>query len=193
VLQPGFVALARALLPEPPEAESSGHRAAVAAILREAERGMEVLFIRRALRDGDPWSGHIALPGGRTEPGEMLLDTARRETREEVGIDLERSATLIGRLADRSPRNRSDFVVRPYCFGLGESVILEPNVEVSEAFWFPLARLASGHVDTHHHLVRGNETFAFPGWDVGSGVVWGMTYGLIGELIERLGLGRGDG
>ena len=48
-----------------------------------------VLLIRRAERAGDPWSGHMALPGGRYEPKDPdLLGTALRETVEEVGVAL---------------------------------------------------------------------------------------------------------
>src|SRR5688572_15001632 len=83
--------------------------AAVAAILREVP-GMsaaELFFIRRAEHPQDPWSGHIAFPGGRRDPGDPnLLATAMRETLEEVGIDLSR-AKLLGRLPDVPSFSRS--------------------------------------------------------------------------------------
>ncbi|HXB54963.1 MAG TPA: CoA pyrophosphatase, partial [Vicinamibacteria bacterium] len=61
----------RALALRPPTqvAEPAASRAAVALILREAARGLELLFIRRAEHDGDPWSGQVGFPGGRAEPG----------------------------------------------------------------------------------------------------------------------------
>ena len=74
-------------------------RAAVATILREGLEGPEVLLIRRAENPRDPWSGHMAFPGGREAPEDRdLLATAVRETHEEVGLDLQRSAHLLGRL-----------------------------------------------------------------------------------------------
>ena len=66
----------------------------LAAILREGPESAEVLFIRRSEQPGDPWSGHMAFPGGRQAPTDReLLDTARRETLEEIGLKNFRSAT----------------------------------------------------------------------------------------------------
>src|SRR4051812_31480098 len=78
----------RRALPLPPE-RPARRRAAVAVVLRERGGETEVLLIRRAERDGDPWSGHVAFPGGRADPGDASLEaTAIREAREEVGLDL---------------------------------------------------------------------------------------------------------
>ena len=64
-------------------------RAAVAMILRERDARSEVLFIERAKKDSDPWSGHMELPGGRVDPGDTgTRHTAGRETHEEVGVSL---------------------------------------------------------------------------------------------------------
>lgn len=69
--------------------------AAVALILLPMEtQGWELLLIVRAENEKDPWSGHVAAPGGRTEVGvdgralETVVETAVRETREEIGVDL---------------------------------------------------------------------------------------------------------
>src|SRR5512147_2036461 len=80
-------------LPEPLPRQS-----AVSIVLREPASGPEVLFIRRSEREGDLWSGHVAFPGGRVEPGEGPLEAAIRETEEEVGIDLRAVAERIGAL-----------------------------------------------------------------------------------------------
>ena len=75
----------------------STRQAAVAIILRERVREgvrsgtnvTDLLFIRRAEKNGDPWSGHMAFPGGHIESSDTsLLDAAIRETREEIGLDL---------------------------------------------------------------------------------------------------------
>jgi len=91
---------------EPSLIEANGRRqAAVALLLRERDsRGLEILVIRRAENEHDPWSGHMALPGGGYEPGDhSVYDTARRETLEEIGIDLD-EGLFLGRLDDVGPR-----------------------------------------------------------------------------------------
>src|SRR3989442_10873051 len=82
--------------------------------------GLEALFIRRAQRADDPWSGQVALPGGRRDAGDAdLFATAVRETREETGIDLA-GAERLGRLDDLYPRTPTlpPVVVRPFVFAL---------------------------------------------------------------------------
>ena len=69
--------------------DEGARRAAVAMLLREAAEGPEVFFIERARHPGDPWSGHMAFPGGRVEVGDPDVRAAvERETLEEVGISL---------------------------------------------------------------------------------------------------------
>ncbi|MEZ5557393.1 MAG: hypothetical protein R3E86_02440, partial [Pseudomonadales bacterium] len=52
-------------------------QAAVAVILREVPAAgdcqTEILFIQRAQKDGDPWSGHMAFPGGHLDPTDAHL------------------------------------------------------------------------------------------------------------------------
>lgn len=62
-------------------------RAAVA-IITVGDAG-DILLVRRADNPQDPWAGHWALPGGRREPGETLLETCIRECHEECSIQLE--------------------------------------------------------------------------------------------------------
>lgn len=63
---------------------------------------VEVLFIKRSTRVGDKWSGHVAFPGGKREPGDADdRATAARETLEEVGLDLESECFAhLGHLSD---------------------------------------------------------------------------------------------
>ena len=107
-------------------------RAAVSAVLRPGQSGLEGLLIRRAKRDGAPWSGHMAFPGGRSEDHDRdLLETAVREPREEIGLDLRERAQVLGRLDDIVPGSAQGllptFVVKPFVWGIREVPRLVPN------------------------------------------------------------------
>jgi 8-oxo-dGTP pyrophosphatase MutT (NUDIX family) len=88
---------------DPPEGTA---RAAVVLVLRAGETQPEALFVVRATHERDPWSGHVALPGGREEQVDRdLMDTALRELREETGLGLGREE-IVGRLDDLHPVSR---------------------------------------------------------------------------------------
>ncbi len=115
-------------------------RAAVAAILRQGRGGVEILFIHRAEDPRDPWSGHMAFPGGRVDPGDdSRLAAAIRETREEVGLDLEDLGERIGRLSDVQAIGRGrplSMVITPFVFAVSSVSELVTNHEVDEVSGF---------------------------------------------------------
>lgn len=115
--------------------------AAVALVLQAGDDGLEALFIKRATRADDPWSGQIALPGGRRHEGEdSLMFTAMRETSEEIGLNLASHGRLLGELDEVRPRNPllPPIIVRPYVFVISARPTLVLSEEVAEAFWAPL-------------------------------------------------------
>jgi len=170
---------------------AGARQAAVAALLRENDGDLEVLLIRRATFVGDPWSGHVALPGGHAVPDDRnLLATAQRETLEEVGIDLQGSAELLGQLGEQSPMTGMALTVTPFYFALRDPVSVSLSREVDEVFWVPLGPIAEGQRDSVYRLDRGGTPLSFPAWQVGSALVWGLTYRLLSELLQRI---RGGG
>ena len=171
------------------EADEHGLRwAAVALVLRGATlKDAELLFIRRADREGDPWSGHIAFPGGRHDSADATLEeTARRETREELSLDLDAGAKMIGVLDDLCPRSAAlpSIVVRPFVFALTQDVVLVPNVEVHSLFWMPLSELRNPARAAEHVFDRGGARLRFPAYRWGEHVVWGMTERIVTQLLE---------
>jgi 8-oxo-dGTP pyrophosphatase MutT (NUDIX family) len=160
--------------------------AAVAVIL--APDPDALLLIRRADRVGDPWSGHMALPGGRQDPSEPdLFTTAVRETAEEVGLSLGRQH-LIGTLDDVVPRTPvlPPIAVRPHVFALTHRPLLSLNPEVAAAQWVPLDRLL--HPDTSDSVrldLRG-ETRVFPAFRLDDSLVWGLTERILSSLLLHL-------
>ncbi len=162
-------------------------RAAVALVLAPStSAALSVLLVRRTEREGDPWSGHMALPGGHAHPDDAdLLDTARRETLEEVGIDLS-DAELLGRLDDVSPMRSSDLTVSPFVFGVTAQRTATLSNEVAEALWVPLDALASDALrDTREVEVRGT-TLRVPAYVIDERVVWGMTFRLLERFLAQV-------
>lgn len=182
----------RALSPdaEPLRPGADGKYAAVAAVLRPGPGGAEVLLIRRAEHESDPWSGHMAFPGGRFDSRDAhLLATALRETLEEVGLDLERSARLLGAL-DPLPAvargRRVGLTIAPFVFELADEALLTPNAEVVEALWAPLSALARGEGRATVEYVFDGQTLELPAWNVEGRVVWGLTYRMLESLLDRI-------
>jgi len=163
--------------------------AAVALILIERQ-GIEALFIKRAARVGDPWSGQVALPGGRYEPEDRdLLITAIREAGEETGVDLSRAERL-GALDDLYPRTPTlpPVRVRPFVFTIPTAPPLVISDEVERAFWVPLARLGEPGVRRDVKLIVRGEPRIFPAYDLGEDVIWGMTERILTPFLTMLGL-----
>ncbi len=174
-----------------PESTHGEKQAAVAAILRPGpNREAELLLMRRAEREDDPWSGHMALPGGRRDPEDAdLLTTARREAHEEVGIDLAKYGRLLGRLPDLSASGRGisfGLVISPFVFALEEDVPVTPNEEVAEALWTPLAPLARGETAAPYSYDYKGQKLDLPSLRVGDRVVWGLTYRMLEMLFDVL-------
>jgi 8-oxo-dGTP pyrophosphatase MutT (NUDIX family) len=161
--------------------------AAVAIMLHEGDEGLEALFIHRAVRVGDTWSGQIAFPGGRRDPGDAdLLATAIRETREEIGVDLS-SAERLGILDDLHPRTPvlPPVVVRPFVFALTERPRIVPSPEVQDAFWVPFQALQApgvrGEVTIDH---PGIPPRVLPAYTIGNHTIWGMSERILTPLIS---------
>lgn len=176
-----------------PGVAPGGPSAAVAALLRELPGvgGAELFFIRRAEHPGDPWSGHIAFPGGRRDPeDESLLATAIRETREEVGIELS-GARLLGRLPDVPAfvrTKRASLVVTPFVFALSGDVSVVPNAEVASTLWVPFSTLVRGEGRSSFTLEYEGESWEMPciHLEPGGHRLWGMTYRMLETLIAAV-------
>ena len=122
--------------------EPRSGRAAVAIMVREGQETTELLMIRRATREGDPWSGHMGFPGGRRDPEDRSnFSCALRETEEELGVDLSRWGAPLGELSDVNTgwrKDRPEMLVTPFIFSVSELPELTPNDEVDDVVWVPL-------------------------------------------------------
>ncbi len=170
---------ARAAAPWP-----EARRAAVAAVLRVTDQP-ELLFIKRAEMAGDPWSGHMAFPGGRAEPLDASLEeTAVRETREELALDLA-AGHIFGWLDELAPRTRAlpPIIVRPYVALVDRDVTFTLSDEVAASFWVPLDELRADDAQTEHVLTVNGVVARFPAYAVRGQIVWGLTERVVRQLL----------
>jgi 8-oxo-dGTP pyrophosphatase MutT (NUDIX family) len=177
-----------ALAAHEPRVLFGARRAAVAVVLYESPPGLEMLFIERARRLGDPWSGHMAFPGGRVDPADAdARAAAERETREEVGLDLV-GKEMLGRLDDLRAGIPlvAPFVLSAFVYRIAARIPLEPNHEVRTALWVP----ASALLEPARHVGYRWGPLRMPGICVGDPdrhVVWGLTYQLLESFFAVVG------
>jgi 8-oxo-dGTP pyrophosphatase MutT (NUDIX family) len=163
-------------------------RAAVAILLYdEGPRVTEaprVLLMKRVEREGDPWSGHISLPGGGFQSTDKdMLATAIRETHEELGVDLN-GARLLGNLMPLHPFTSGPMGVEvtPFVFATTAAVEPQPGPEAEAAFWLPLDLAASGRIDSTYTYPGTDRTF--PCWTFERYTIWGLTWRILSDLLE---------
>lgn len=157
--------------------------AAVALILARGDKDLDVLLIKRAEHPRDPWSGQMALPGGRSDEGEEdLFATALRETFEETGIRLPRQF-LLGDLDDLHPRSKTlpPVIVRPFVFGLPARPEVRPSPEVAGLVWVSLSGLKASACRIK--LAIGGEEREVRAYRFGPYIVWGMTERILRQFL----------
>jgi len=169
--------------------EASGIRHQASPSHESPVTSLEILLIQRAVREGDPWSGQVALPGGRRDPADATLqDTAVRETREETGIDLAANGFVLGTLDEIRPRTPvlPPIIVTPFVAIVPGDVPLEISDELADAFWTPWSTFGDpARIDESTVQVRG-AAWKVNSYLVGERVVWGMTERMLRQLAERM-------
>ncbi|MBI2563354.1 MAG: CoA pyrophosphatase [candidate division NC10 bacterium] len=182
-------ALAGTRLPDrPPE----GTQAAVALVLAGEAADLHVCLIRRAEHERDRWSGHMALPGGRVGRGDPSARAAAiRETREEVGLRLDR-APCLGSLATwpvSSAGKPTGMSLSSFVFHLG-GTLEQPTLsdEVAEAFWVPLRHLLDPGNAAHRPTPRDGAILAQPAVLYRGHYIWGLTYRVLSVFFEHMHL-----
>jgi 8-oxo-dGTP pyrophosphatase MutT (NUDIX family) len=187
-------AIAQALRKLPPDNRPSvptNRHAAVAMVLRKgSQNALEALFIQRAKHPKDPWSGQMAFPGGRQEPGEHdLAAVARRETLEEVGLGLER-APCLGKLHSiNGGRLRVQaLTVTPYVYFVECPGPLTHNYEVADTVWVPVTYLADQSNVQDYYWPNDQIKRAFPSIQYQGYTIWGLTYRMIANFMTAFGI-----
>ena len=159
-------------------------------ILKVLEGELNILMIKRAERKGDPWSGHMAFPGGRLDPTDRHgFAAAVRETEEEVGLTLGPGEPCIGRLSDinaRPHKGAFGMAVSPFVFRLEREVTFTPNYEVAEVVWIPLEFLLES--DNREDMVweRGGVKIPLPCYFYEGRRIWGLSLMMLDELMDLI-------
>jgi 8-oxo-dGTP pyrophosphatase MutT (NUDIX family) len=191
---PEIAPLVRGMSGRPPalvEPEDIARRAAVALLVRLDETRepavSQALLIKRATFEGDPWSGHVALPGGRREPGDASLErTVVRETWEETAIDLERDGRLLGCLDEVAPRTSvlPPIIITPFVGLVRFDVDIVASPEVAEWFWVDVAALRDPEISREVVLELATGPRTVMSFQHGAHTIWGLTERILRQFLS---------
>src|SRR5687767_3528149 len=191
---PEIEPLVRAMARRPPalvELDDVARRAAVALLVRLDETREpavpQLLMIKRATFEGDPWSGHVALPGGRREPADPILErTVIRETWEETAIDLDRDGRLLGCLDELEPRTPvlPPIIITPFVGLVRFDVDIVASPEVAEWFWVDVAALRDPEVSREVVLELATGPRAVMSFQHGEHTIWGLTERILRQFLS---------
>ncbi|GMV03892.1 MAG: hypothetical protein AMXMBFR53_01740 [Gemmatimonadota bacterium] len=172
---------------DPPPPDPDYLQAAVSVVVR-ANHDLELLLIKRARSERDPWSGHMALPGGRKDLEDPDLQvTAVRETLEETGLDLARLGVPLGRLDEIKPGSvrLPKLTIAPFVYGVpSDAGARVASREVDAIHWVPLERLRAPDCHGHVEIPLPGGVRSFPCFHVAGEIVWGLTYRILQQFLD---------
>jgi 8-oxo-dGTP pyrophosphatase MutT (NUDIX family) len=161
--------------------------AAVALVLR-SRASLELLLIQRAEHEADPWSGHMALPGGRRDAADRdLFATACRETEEETALPIGRIGTLLGGLDELAPGTPRlpPVIIAPFVMAVpGHAEARPASTEVAKTLWVPLADLRDDRAVSELLVELSEGTLRFPSLNYRGHVIWGLTHRILTQFLE---------
>jgi 8-oxo-dGTP pyrophosphatase MutT (NUDIX family) len=168
---------------------SLSQEAAVALVLHQSDGGSpELLFIERARRVGDPWSGHMAFPGGRRDPGDAdLAATAARETLEEVGLALGAPICRLDDFAGARGPSAPNLIVSPHVYAVERRPELVMNAEVKSTVWVPLDWILKPESASEHVFERERQQYRAAACRYQTYTIWGLTYRILCDFFLLLG------
>jgi 8-oxo-dGTP pyrophosphatase MutT (NUDIX family) len=166
----------------------AGAREAAVALVLRPRKELELLLIKRSLHPTDPWSGHMALPGGRRDPVDRsLLETALRETREETSVDIPHAGGLLGALDEVHPQSTRlpSITIAPFVVGVHPDTRAYPDPrEVAAALWVPLPALRDPGAVAEILVDLEEGSQAFPAFRYGPHIIWGLTHRILLQFLE---------
>jgi len=164
-----------------PVSEGEDANAAVALLLKPVDRDLKVFFVKRVENPDDPWSGQMALPGGKRDAKDQSLkQTVVRETLEETNINLLDRCRFLGVMETQRSAPRPEMKILPFVVLLEHEPSIKLNKELESFVWISLEELVR-----HKGIVK----FGFgdfPAYIVGNSIIWGLTYRILEKFIEIL-------
>lgn len=164
--------------------EEEGARHAAVAVVVTREKDEALLFVKRRERAGDPWSGHIAFPGGHAQEGEAPATTAERETLEETGLALGRVGRRLGLLDDVYPRSvyLPKIIVTPVVFEVPSRIEVRPSEEIERAVWVQVGDVFDRANRKPFVLSMPAGKREFESIHVAGLVIWGLTERILRQI-----------
>ena len=143
---------------------------------------LHAVFTRRR-EDLRQHGGQISFPGGRRDGDESLVETALRETREEIGLDP--SAVRVVGALQPTPTIATNYAVYPFVGLIEPGQTWTPSArEVAEVLELSLSQLRAGY--RRERISRRGVSFRTDAYVAGESFVWGATARILADLFERL-------
>lgn len=159
-------------------------QASVLVLFTEHHDNPEIIFTLRAAHLSNH-PGEVAFPGGMWEPGDTsLLDTALRESHEEIGL----SPSFVKLLGSCEPRTTYAGVrVTPFVGVIPADVELNPQLaELDAIFHVPLAAFRAGIQTRTDFFTNGGRSYHVPAYHHQGYEIWGLTAAITSELLVVL-------
>jgi 8-oxo-dGTP diphosphatase len=164
-----------------PISDEQGADAAVALLLKAKRNDFDLLLVKRVENPSDPWSGQMALPGGKREPKDASLKgTVMRETLEETGITLGQ-CRFLGVLSAVRSEPKPDFSILPFVVLLeGEPKLKLNRAELETFMWVPYEEVVQSKAKVKFSFGKA------PAYVFADAIVWGVTYKILSEFVEAV-------
>ena len=158
-------------------------RLAAVAVIIAGDSNPKTLLIKRAEHVRDPWSGQVAFPGGKMGQGDRSAkETAERESREEVGVNLAGDANFAG-YSVPFKTHTGDMNVIPAVFLTKSVTEVVPNGEVSGYKWVKLSGFLKPESRSIYRLDVRGVSMSMPAFKMGDYVIWGLTHRIVSSLL----------
>lgn len=141
-----------------------------------------IIFTKRSMKLRNH-AGEVSFPGGRYSSNDAsLVETALRETREEIGLQLKRE-DILGCLPPTNTYT-TKILIHPFVVIITKPIYpIIPNEEVDEIIEIPVERLVrSMEIDKEHTLGK-QEMYKFL---IDGYLIWGATARILKDLLDLL-------